>query len=69
MTKASEDMMSLMSEEVEIFEQRLAMARKQLEDVKKGIAVLREKRQASFKVYNAACMMLGKANHFANEIG
>ena len=61
--------MSLMSEEVEIFEQRLAMARKQLEDVKKGIAVLREKRQASLKVYNAACMMLGKANHLANEIG
>lgn len=78
MTKASEDMMSLTSEEAEIFERRLSMARKQLEeideeierelaDVKERIAALREKRQASLKVYDAACTMLGKANDLADE--
>ena len=42
---------------------------RELEGVKKRIAVLREKRQASLKVYNAACTMLGKANHLADEVG
>ena len=78
MNKASDDMMSLTSEEAEIFERRLAMARKQLEEidqeieheleaVKERIAALREKRKASLKVYDAACTMLGKDNDLAEE--
>jgi ElaB/YqjD/DUF883 family membrane-anchored ribosome-binding protein len=78
LTKASEDMMSLTSQEAEIFERRLAMARKQLEEidqeiereleaVKERIEALREKRKASLKVYDAACTMLGKENDLAGE--
>ena len=78
MTKATEDMMALTSEESEIFERRLAMARAQLEeidqeierelaDVKDRIAALQEKRKASLKVYDAACTMLGKENDLADD--
>jgi uncharacterized protein YydD (DUF2326 family) len=71
-------MVPLTQEEVEIFERRLAMARRQLEEVdqeierelrevRERIAALQEKRQASLKVYDAACTMLGIENDLAQQ--
>ena len=66
-------MIPLSKEEAEIFERRLAMVRKQLEEidqeiehelssVQKRISALQEKRKAALKVYDAACTMLGVDN-------
>jgi hypothetical protein len=72
-TKATQGMVPLSKEESAIFERRLSMARKQLEDidqemereladVRARIAALQEKRSAALKVYDAACTMLGIEN-------
>jgi hypothetical protein len=72
-TKTSQGMVPLTKEESDIFERRLTMARKQLEDidqemereladVRMRIAALQEKRSAALKVYDAACTMLGIEN-------
>jgi len=66
-------MVPLSTEETEIFERRLAMARKQLDeideqierelhDVRERIAALQDKRKSSLKMYDAACTMLGIKN-------
>ena len=71
--KAMEGMTPLSKEEAEIFERRLAMARKQLEEideqierelqeVRERIAALQERRRSSLKMYDAACTMLGIEN-------
>ena len=72
-TKTTEGMSPLSKEEAEVFERRLAMARKQLEEidqsierelkeVRERIAGLQEKRKTSLKMYDAACTMLGIEN-------
>ncbi len=71
-------MAPLTQEEAAIFERRLEMARSQLDDidaqiereladVRERIGVLREKRAASLKVYDAACTMLGIENERETE--
>lgn len=77
-TKTSQGMMPLTKEEAAVFERRLSMARKQLEDidqemereladVRVRIAALQEKRSAVLKVYDAACTMLGIENDLAPD--
>ncbi len=76
--KVPEGMVPLSKEEAAIFERRLAMVRKQLEDidqeierelrdVQARIASLQEKRQAALKVYDAACTMLGIENDLGQD--
>lgn len=75
-SNAPQGMVPLTKEEAEIFERRLAMARRQLEevdqeierelrDVRARIAALQEQRKASLKIYDAACTMLGIENDLA----
>ena len=77
-TKVPQGMMPLTTEESAIFERRLSMVRKQLDeidqeierelrDVRVRIAALQEKRSAALKVYDAACTMLGIENDLAQE--
>jgi hypothetical protein len=71
-------MVPLSKEESVLFERRLAMVRKQLEDidqeierelreVRERIDALQEKRRAALKVYDAACTMLGIDNDLGQE--
>jgi len=77
-TKVPEGMVPLSKEESVLFERRLAMVRKQLEDidqeierelreVRERIDALQEKRRAALKVYDAACTMLGIENDLGQE--
>ena len=77
-TKVPEGMVPLSKEESVLFERRLAMVRKQLEDidqeierelreVRERIDALQEKRRAALKVYDAACTMLGIDNDLGQE--
>ena len=72
--------MALTEEESAIFERRLAMARKELqeidaeierelEQVRERIAALQKKREAPLKMYDAACTMLGRENDLAGKNG
>ncbi len=72
--------MQLTTEEAQIFERRLQLARQQLDDVdqeverelkevRERIAALQEKRKAALKVYDAACTMLGIDNDLVQENG
>ncbi|MGH9322818.1 MAG: hypothetical protein ACRD3V_23405 [Vicinamibacteria bacterium] len=78
--KIPEGMVPLSKEEADIFERRLAMVRRQLEDidleierelrdVRERIATLQSKRKSALKVYDAACTMLGIENDLAQEGG
>lgn len=78
MSKVPEGMMPLTQAESEVFERRLAMVRKQLEeidleierelkDVRERIASLQDKRRAALKVYDAACTMLGVENDLEKD--
>jgi vacuolar-type H+-ATPase subunit I/STV1 len=71
-------MVPLTKEEADIFERRLAMVRKQLEDVdqeierelrevRERIDALQQKRKAALKVYDAACTMLGIDNDLGQD--
>ncbi len=77
-TKVPEGMVPLTNEEAGIFERRLAMVRKQLDDidqeiekelreVRERIDALQEKRKAALKVYDAACTMLGIENDLGQD--
>ena len=77
-TKVPEGMVPLSKEEADIFERRLAMVRKQLEDVdqeierelrevRERIDALQQKRKAALKVYDAACTMLGIDNDLGQD--
>lgn len=77
-TKVPEGMVPLSKEESVLFERRLAMVRKQLEDidqeierelreVRERIDALQEKRRAALKVYDAACTMLGIENDLGQD--
>jgi len=77
-TKVPEGMVPLTKEEAGIFERRLAMVRKQLDDidqeiekelreVRERIDALQEKRKAALKVYDAACTMLGIENDLGQD--
>lgn len=72
--------MGLSKEEADVFERRLQMARKELEEidsaiereleqVRERIGALQEKRVAPLKMYDAACTMLGIDNDLANGNG
>lgn len=79
-TNTAEGLGPLTQEEADIFRRRLAMAREQLAqidtdierelaDVRERIAALQEKREASLRVYDAACTMLGIENDLGNVSG
>lgn len=76
--KVPEGMTPLSKEEAEVFERRLAIARKQLDEidqsietelreVRERIAALQDKRHTVLKLYDAACTMLGIENDLAQE--
>ena len=77
-TKTNQDIPPLTTEEVAIFERRLEMARRQIDEidghverelaeVRERIAALQQKRAASLKMYDAACTMLGIDNDLERE--
>jgi ElaB/YqjD/DUF883 family membrane-anchored ribosome-binding protein len=72
--------MQLTTEEAQIFERRLQLARQQLDEidqeverelkeVRERIAALQDRRKAALKVYDAACTMLGIDNDLVQENG
>ena len=76
----AQDRMALTKEESAVFERRLAMAKKELEEidaeiereleqVRERIAALQKKREAPLKMYDAACTMLGIENDLAGGNG
>lgn len=77
---SADERMELTKEEADVFERRLQMARRQLEEIdreiereleqaRQNIAVLQQKRQGPLKMYDAACTMLGIENDLAGTNG
>ena len=73
-------MTALTKEEAAVFERRLAMARKELQEidreierelqqVRERIGALQKKREGPLKMYDAACTMLGIQNDLAGGNG